>query len=214
MHIIRDGSDQAAAVLILAHGAGAGSDSEFMEWFAHSLTDPERAGGLVVCRFDFPYMIARRSTGIKRPPDRAAVLIETWHQAINLVRRSSASPHQLFIGGKSMGGRFASMVAKDEKVDGIVCLGYPFHPPGNPDKLRTKHLEDLNIPMLVCQGERDAFGHKVESANWQLSRSIQFSWLTDGDHSFKPRKISGLTEAENRTTACQAIVEFMAKVQR
>ena len=214
MHIIRDGSDQAAAVLILAHGAGAGSDSEFMEWFAHSLTDPERAGGLVVCRFDFPYMIARRSTGIKRPPDRAAVLIETWHQVINLVRRSSASPHQLFIGGKSMGGRFASMVAKDEKVDGIVCLGYPFHPPGNPDKLRTKHLEDLNIPMLVCQGERDAFGHKVESANWQLSRSIQFSWLTDGDHSFKPRKKSGLTEAENRTTACHAIVEFMAKVQR
>ena len=191
MHIIRDGSDQAAAVLILAHGAGAGSESEFMEWFAHSLTDPERAGGLVVYRFDFPYMIARRSTGIKRPPDRAAVLIQTWHQAINLVRRSSASPHQLFIGGKSMGGRFASMVAKDEKVDGIVCLGYPFHPPGNPDKLRTKHLEDLNIPMLVCQGERDAFGHKVESANWQLSRSIQFSWLTDGDHSFKPRKKIG-----------------------
>ena len=113
-----------------------------------------------------------------------------------------------------MGSRFASMVAKDEKVDGIVCLGYPFHPPGNPDKLRTKHLEDLNIPMLVCQGERDAFGHKVESANWQLSRSIQFSWLTDGDHSFKPRKKSGLTEVENRTTACHAIVEFMAKVQR
>ena len=191
MHIIRDGSDQAAAVLILAHGAGAGSESEFMEWFAHSLTDPERAGGLVVYRFDFPYMIARRSTGIKRPPDRAAVLIETWHQAINLVRRSSASPHQLFIGGKSMGGRFASMVAKDEKVDGIVCLGYPFHPPGNPDKLRTKHLEDLNIPMLVCQGERDVFGHRAESANWQLSRSIQFSWLTDGDHSFKPRKKIG-----------------------
>ena len=214
MHIIRDGSDQAAAVLILAHGAGAGSDSEFMEWFAHSLTDPELAGGLVVCRFDFPYMVTRRSTGIKRPPDRAAVLIETWHQAINLVRRSSASPHQLFIGGKSMGGRFASMVAKDEKVDGIVCLGYPFHPPGNPDKLRTKHLEDLNIPMLVCQGERDAFGHKVESANWQLPRSIQFTWLTDGDHSFKPRKKSGLTEAENRTTACHAIVEFMTKVQR
>ena len=206
MHIIRDGSDQAATVLILAHGAGAGSDSEFMEWFAHSLTAPELAGGLVVCRFDFPYMIARRSTGIKRPPDPAAVLIETWHQAINLVRQSSAPPHRLFIGGKSMGGRFASMVAKDEKVDGIICLGYPFHPPGNPDKLRTKHLEDLNIPMLVCQGERDAFGHKVESANWQLSRSIQFSWLTDGDHSFKPRKKSGLTEAENRTTACHAIV--------
>ncbi|MED5229100.1 MAG: alpha/beta family hydrolase [Pseudomonadota bacterium] len=214
MHIIRDGSDQAAAVLILAHGAGAGSDSEFMEWFAYSLTDPELAGELVVCRFDFPYMIARRATGIKRPPDRAGVLIKTWHQAINLVRRSSAPPHRLFIGGKSMGGRFASMVAENEKVDGIVCLGYPFHPPGKPDKLRTEHLEDLNIPMLVCQGERDVFGKKVESANWQLSGSIQFSWLTDGDHSFKPRKKSGLTEADNRTSACQSIIEFIANVQR
>ena len=214
MHIIRDGSDQAAAVLILAHGAGAGSDSEFMEWFACSLTDPELAGGLVVCRFDFPYMIARRSTGIKRPPDPAAVLIETWHQAINLVSQSSAPPHRLFIGGKSMGGRFASMIAKDVKVDGIVCLGYHFHPPGKPDKLRTKHLVDLKIPMLVCQGERDVFGHKGELANWQLSRSIQINWLKDGDHSFKPRKKSGVTEEENRTKACQAIIEFMAKVQR
>ena len=112
-----------------------------------------------------------------------------------------------------MGGRFASMIAKDEKVDGIVCLGYPFHPPGKPDKLRTEHLEDLNIPMLVCQGERDVFGKKVESANWQLSGSIQFSWLTDGDHSFKPRKKSGLTETENRATACLSIVEFIANVQ-
>ena len=214
MHIIRDGPDQAAAVLILAHGAGAGSDSEFMEFFAQSLTGPELAGELVVCRFDFPYMVTRRSTGIKRPPDRAAALTETWHQAINLVRRSSTPPHRLFIGGKSMGGRIASMVAEDEKVDGIVCLGYPFHPPGKPDKLRTEHLEDLNIPMLVCQGERDVFGHRAESNSWRLSRSIQFSWLTDGDHSFKPRKRSGLTEAENRTTACQSIVEFIAKVQR
>ena len=214
MYIIRDGPNQAATVLILAHGAGAGSDSEFMDCVAQSLADSELTGGLLICRFDFPFMIARRLTGIKRPPDRAAVLIETWHHAINLVRRSSASPHQLFIGGKSMGGRIASIVAKDEKVDGIVCLGYPFHPPGKPDKLRTEHLEDLNIPMLVCQGERDVFGHRVESDSWRLSRSIQFSWLTDGDHSFKPRKRSGLTEMENRTTACQSIVEFIAKVQR
>ena len=212
MHIIRDGPNQAATVLILAHGAGAGSDSEFMDCVAQSLADSELTGGLLICRFDFPFMIARRLTGIKRPPDRAAVLIETWHHAINLVRRSSASHHQLFIGGKSMGGRIASIVAKDEKVDGIVCLGYPFHPPGKPDKLRTEHLEDLNIPMLVCQGERDVFGHKGELANWQLSRSIQINWLKDGDHSFKPRKKSGVTEEENRTKACQAIVEFMAKV--
>ena len=214
MHIIRDGPDQAATVLILAHGAGAGSDSEFIEFFAQSLTGPELAGELVVCRFDFPYMAAHRSTGRNPPPDRVAVLIETWHQVINFVRRSSTPPHYLLIGGKSMGGRIASMVAEDKKVDGIVCLGYPFHPPGKPDKLRTEHLEDLTIPMLICQGERDVFGHRAESNSWRLSRSIKFSWLTDGDHSFKPRKRSGLTETENRTTACQSIVEFIAKVQR
>ena len=131
MHIIRDGPDQAATVLILAHGAGAGSDSEFMEFFAQSLTGPELAGELVVFRFDFPYIVRRRSTRIIRPPDRAA-LTETWHQAINLVRRSSTPPRRLFIGGKSMGGRIASIVAKDEKVDGIVCLGIPFTHRVNP----------------------------------------------------------------------------------
>ena len=214
MHIIRDGPNQAAAVLILAHGAGAGSDSEFMDYFAQSLTDSGLTGGLVVYRFDFPYMVARRSTGIKRPPDRAGVLVETWHQVINSVRLSSAPSHRLFIGGKSMGCRFASMVAEDEKVDGIICLGYPFHPSGKPNKLRTEHLETLEIPMLVCQGERDVFGNKVESASWQLSRSIQFSWMTDGDHSFKPRKKSGLSESDNRITACRSIVEFITNLQR
>ncbi|HBK75933.1 MAG TPA: alpha/beta hydrolase, partial [Gammaproteobacteria bacterium] len=144
----------------------------------------------------------------------AAVLIKTWHQVISLFRQSSTQPRWLFIGGKSMGGRIASMVVEAEKVDDIVCLGYPFHPPGKPDTLRTKHLEGLNIPMLICQGERDVFGHRAESDSWRLSHSIQFSWLTNGDHSFKPRKKSGLTEAENRTTAYQSIVEFIAGTQR
>ena len=214
MHVIRDGPDQAAAVLILAHGAGAGADSEFMQWFAQSLAGVELANGLAVCRFDFPYMTACRSTGTKHPPDSAAVLIKTWHQVISLFRQSSTQPRWLFIGGKSMGGRIASMVVEAKKVDDIVCLGYPFHPPGKPDTLRTKHLEGLNIPMLICQGERDVFGHRAESDSWRLSHSIQFSWLTAGDHSFKPRKKSGLTEAENRTTAYQSIVEFIAGAQR
>ena len=212
MHVIRDGPDQAAAVLILAHGAGA--DSEFMQWFAQSLAGAELANGLAVCRFDFPYMTACRSTGTKHPPDSTAVLIKTWHQVISLFRQSSTQPRWLFIGGKSMGGRIARMVAEAGKVDGIVCLGYSFHPPGKPDTLRTKHLEGLNIPMLICQGERDVFGHRAESDSWRLSHSIQLSWLTDGDHSFKPRKKSGLTEAENRTTAYQSIVEFIAGAQR
>ena len=90
-----------------------------------------------------------------------------------------------------MGGRIASMVAEDKKVDGIVCLGYPFHPPGKLDKLRTEHLEDLTIPMLICQGERDVFGYRAESDSWRLSRSIQFSWLIHGDHCFKPQKNIG-----------------------
>ncbi len=113
-----------------------------------------------------------------------------------------------------MGGRIASMVVEAEKVDDIVCLGYPFHPPGKPDTLRTKHLEGLNIPMLICQGERDVFGHRAESDIRRLSHSIQFSLLLTCDHSRKPRKKSVLTESENRTTAYQSIVVFIAGTQR
>lgn len=134
-------------------------DSPFLETIAKGIT----TAGFRVARFEFPYMRARREEGRKGPPDREPVLRESWHDAIRVLSEKNG-PGCLVIGGKSMGGRIASMVADEAGVGGLVCLGYPFHPPGQPDKLRVTHLEDLRTPTLIVQGERDAFGTREEVA--------------------------------------------------
>ncbi len=117
------------------------------------------------------------------------------------------------IGGKSFGGRVASMVADALGVSGLVCLGYPFHPPEKPDQLRTVHLEHLGTPALICQGTRDPFGTAEQVAGYELSPSIELLWLDDGDHDLRPRKaISGRTYRQNLTEASDAIAAFVARV--
>ena len=165
-------------------------------------------GGLRVVRFEFPYMAKRRSDGKKRPPDRLPVLLETWRSVVGSIGR----PQRLVIGGKSMGGRIASLLADELGVRGLVCCGYPFHPPGKPESLRTQHLLELSTPTLILQGERDPFGKPDEVASYGLSNAIRVEWLADGDHGFKPRKASGLTEADNLATAIAAIDDFTRKL--
>lgn len=109
-------------------------------------------------------------------------------------------------------GRMASLIADTERVAGLVCLGYPFHPPGKPDRLQAEHLEDLRTPALFCQGERDSFGGKAEVGEYPLSPRIRLCWLADGDHSFKPRKASGLTVDNDLERAAEAIKEFLASL--
>ena len=198
-----DGPRRPRSTFVLAHGAGADMDSQFMAYFAVELAQR----GFRVVRFDFPYMQARRRTGRKRPPDREATLRATWLQVIEQVRT-----RRLIIGGKSMGGRIASLLADDADVSGLVCLGYPFHPLGKPDRLRVAHLHELATPTLIVQGERDAFGNRNEVASFHLPAELQFSWLPDGDHSFKPRKISGRTELENWADAVNAIAGFAERL--
>jgi uncharacterized protein len=111
-----------------------------------------------------------------------------------------------------MGGRIASMVADEVGARGLVCMGYPFHPPGRPDKLRTGHLESLRTPALIVQGTRDAFGTPEDVAGYRLSPSIRVVWLEDGDHSWKPRASSGRTEAQNIGEAVAAIRDFVASL--
>lgn len=195
-----DGPDDAEITLILAHGAGAGMDSAPMQAFAEGLA----AGGIRVARFEFPYMRRRRETGKRGGPDRPPVLIESWHRAIE-----EAGGERVVIGGKSMGGRIASMIADDAGVSGLVCLGYPFHPPGRPEKLRTAHLADLRTPALILQGTRDPFGKPEEIESYDLSDTIRVVWLEDGDHSFRPRKSSGRTQQQNLDEAIAAIVRFV-----
>jgi len=118
----------------------------------------------------------------------------------------------VFIGGKSLGGRVASMIAEDVyrqgKIAGLVCLGYPFHPPARPDSLRTAHLQGLAIPALICQGTRAPFGTREQVKEYRLSDAIDLFWLDDGDHDFKPRKASGLTHAQNIGAAAHAVAAW------
>ena len=179
-------------------------DSTYMQAFAEGLAER----GFRVARFEFPYMNERRQTGKKKPPNRAPVLLATWQTVIE-----HFGPRNLIIGGKSMGGRIASMSAVENEssgqpVKGVVCLGYPFHPPGNFEKLRTEHLKKIKTPTLICQGTRDTFGNQEDVSGYTLANSIRYHWLEDGDHGFKPRKASGLTEQENWDSAMNAIAHF------
>ena len=206
-HVLFDGPVEARFTVVLAHGAGAPMDSPFMEAFAGGLA----ARGLRVARFEFPYMRVRRELGGRRPPDRAPALIESWLR----VMAGLGDASRLVIGGKSMGGRIASMIAAEMEdagtgVRGLVCLGYPFHGPGkpmNPDRLA--HLENLKTPSLICQGARDTLGNAEDVAGYTLSPAISIHWLEDGDHGFKPRQASGLTEDGNWRSAIGAIVRFL-----
>jgi len=193
-----------AATLLLAHGAGAPMDSDWMNKVAAKIA----GHGIRVARFEFSYMAARRA-GNRPPPSPANKLIGEYVGAFGSVGRSGP----LFIGGKSLGGRMASMIAdkqfKERAIAGLVCLGYPFHPPGQPEKLRTDHLEKLSCPTLICQGERDPFGTREEVADYPLSSAIAIEWLTDGDHDLKPRKASGATFDGNLDIAAKAVADFI-----
>lgn len=190
-----------APTLILAHGAGAPMDSPFMAEIAGRVAER----GFRVARFEFPYMAARRVTGKKRPPDRAPILEQTWEEAVTAL----GGPGGLVIGGKSMGGRMASMVADRLGVMGLICLGYPFHPPGKPEKTRTEHLAALETPALICQGTRDPFGTLEDVAGYRLSDRISLHWAEDGNHDLAPRKKSGRTADQNLTECANAAVAFI-----
>jgi predicted alpha/beta-hydrolase family hydrolase len=201
-----DGPVDAPATIILAHGAGAGMESGSMTSFAQALAE----AGLRVARFEFGYMVARRDGTSRPPPSPANKLIGEYIGAIASVEKSG----KLIIGGKSMGGRMASMIAekqfKDGKIAGLLCLGYPFHPPGSPDKLRTDHLAPLTVPALICQGERDPFGTREEVATYPLSASTEVFWLVDGDHDLKPRKASGFSHKDHIAAVVARVKDWSA----
>jgi uncharacterized protein len=200
--LLIDGPKAAAKSFLFAHGAGAPMDSPFMHRVAEGLA----ASGVRVIRFEFPYMQRRRETGKGGAPDPPRILMQSFRDAIE----GAGGGRKLVIGGKSMGGRIASMVADDAAVRGVVCLGYPFHPPGKVEKTRTKHLETLRTPTLILQGTRDNFGRAEEISGYKLSPAIRIEWLEDGDHSFKPRARSGRTEADNVRAAIALAAEFIA----
>lgn len=205
-----DGPDDARITILLAHGAGAPMDSGSMNAMAKALA----AGGLRVARFEFAYMAARRTGDGRKPPPKAERLLPEYVAAVDDLGPTNGP---LIVGGKSMGGRVASMVADQlyeaGRIAGLLCLGYPFHPPAKPDQLRTAHLADLRCPTLICQGTRDQFGTRDEVVNYPLSKAIELHWFEDGDHDLKPRKsVSGFTSADHLRTVTEAIVEWTKRV--
>jgi len=199
-----DGPADASVSFLLAHGAGAPMDSPFLQLISEGL-----AGlGWGVVRFDFPYMQRSRATGRKAAPDRAPVLEACFFDQIDALKDRP----NLILSGKSMGGRIASHLmatqALPPSVLGGVCLGYPFHPPGKPDALRTDHLMNLERPLLVLQGERDSFGKPGEVETYGLPATVTVEWIPDGDHSFKPRKSTGRSLEQNLQLAIQRMDRF------
>lgn len=198
------------ATLLLAHGAGAPMDSVFMNELSNALSNL----GVRVMRFEFPYMALRREDGRKRPPNNQRQLLASWWEHIQLARDLLGSG-PLFIGGKSMGGRMASMAATDpavaaKEVRGCLCFGYPFHPPGKPDNWRIDHFSDVQVPLWIAQGERDPFGRYDEVVRrLPASSSLAVHRVVDGDHDFRPTKRSGLDPATILGGAAKAAADFM-----
>ncbi|PAJ72276.1 alpha/beta hydrolase [Pseudoalteromonas sp. NBT06-2] len=205
-------ADNPQAQFIFAHGAGAGMDSEFMQKMAGLLCNKQINVGL----FNFEYMQKIKAEGKRRPPERTDKLLTYFDEILAQAAKESDLP--LFIGGKSMGGRMASMIVSDKtylehdivsSVKGVIVFGYPFHPPGKPDKLRTAHFPDLNCLLSVMQGQRDIFGTESEVSVMKLADNIQLNWLPDGDHSLIPRKKSGFTQEQNWISAAEKAVDFI-----
>jgi len=197
-------------LFVFAHGAGAPANSDFMESMAKGLA----LQGIRVARFNFPYMQQRLDNGTRRPPERAPKLIAQYQQLIASIEQP------MVIGGKSMGGRMASLVASDpttdelsvnSKIRGIACLGFPFHPANKPESLRTEHFPLIKQAIFIAQGERDKLGSKEEVARYGLPDNIEWLWLADGDHDLKPRVKSGFTHQVHLQTTIINMAEFIKK---
>ncbi|WP_036552219.1 alpha/beta family hydrolase [Neptunomonas japonica] len=202
MDLLIDGEPILGRV-ILAHGAGAGMQSEFLEELAKYLA----GNGVQVVRFEFPYMQQRRIDGKKRPPNRADKLIDAYKEVVE--EFSDSVP--LFLAGKSMGGRIASMILEDSSALACFVFGYPFHPVGKLLTTRADHMRDLTKPLCVFQGERDPMGTKDEVQQYLLPSAVMLNWLADGNHDLKPRKSSGFTQLEHMRYAMDMMLDNIKK---
>ncbi|MFT5706443.1 MAG: putative alpha/beta-hydrolase family hydrolase [Oceanospirillaceae bacterium] len=195
-----------SGVVILAHGAGIPMDHPFMQQVSEQLNSI----GLQVVRFEFPYMAKRRSTGKKSLPDKLPVLIASFKEVISKVKneikaQSNSKTVPIYLAGKSLGGRIATIIACTEPLAGVFVYGYPFHPINKPDRLRVEHLQDINANIYIYQGERDKLGSIDEVGTYALSHNVTVEWLTDGDHDLKPRVRSGFTQQQHMNSILSKI---------
>jgi len=219
-------------VFIMAHGAGAHKDSDWLLQMDQLLSN----AGIIVERFNFPYMIQRVIDGTRRPPDRQPKLLAAFEAQIQkMAEKYKDQSIKLVIGGKSMGGRMASLLVaeyqeqkklgevnlssqtnqvKEIEIAAVICFGFPFHPPKKLDKYRGDHLVTMQTSTLILQGERDTLGTKQEISSYQysdlaFSNRVRVEYLPDGDHSFKPRVKSGFTLEQNMQTASEQVINYL-----
>ena len=189
-----------SALFVFAHGAGAGQHHPFMAGVSRGLA----ARGIDVVTFDFPYKRLQKSA-----PDRPPVLEQSFRDAVAAARKWSRAD-RLFIGGKSMGGRIATHLAAQglESLSGVVCFGYPLHPPGKPQQLRVAHLPSITAPVLVVQGERDIFGTPLELRPHldAMKAEVHLHVIPKGDHSLSVR---GRTPADTQAELAEIAARFM-----
>ncbi|HEX6187618.1 MAG TPA: alpha/beta fold hydrolase [Pyrinomonadaceae bacterium] len=196
---------RAGVTIILGHGAGANQLSGFMRLFARGLAER----GVDVVTFNFLYTEQGRKL-----PDPAPRLEGCYRAVIDAaLKHKTLKGNQLVIGGKSMGGRIASQVAAQdgENIAGLVFLGYPLHPPGRPEKMRSEHLPAIKAPMLFVQGSRDAFGTKEEIAAIikKLKLPADLFAIEGGDHSFKVPRKTGPPQEDVYHSAMDQIVTWL-----
>ena len=190
----------------MAHGAGRGMANPFLETIARGLV----ASGVRVVRFHFPFMERMVRTGRKYPPDGGGILRKTFNEVIaHCIEMERCPPENLIIGGKSIGGRIATMVAGENRVAGVICLGYPFHPPRKPNLWRMDHLKIIDTPTLICQGERDPFGSRQEVSRQTFSPAVSINWMADGDHNFCPPGAKAQEAAANMRLAVEVCSAFI-----
>lgn len=199
-------SDPSSAVLVCAHGAGG----HMGDGAVVAITEALRARGIDTVRFNFLY----KALGQKRP-DPMPRLLTCWNAVIDHVRRDIA-PHRLILGGRSMGGRAASMLVADgASCDGLLLLAYPLHPPEQPHKLRVDHLPRIAVPVLCMNGTRDPFctPDLMRRTLEGLGTNWTMHWLEHADHSFHVLKRSGRTNAEVLADAADAIVDWASDLR-
>lgn len=191
-------SSEQKGTVFLAHGAGAGMDSDFMGEVGRLL----ESIGLKVIAFNFPYMERIKQEGKRRPPDPMPKLMDAFRAVVQAHIKEGES---FWLAGKSMGGRVASLLADELKPQGVFVFGYPFHPQGKPDTLRTEHLLEIETPIDIFQGTRDKLGAKEEVLTYNLPPQVRLHWCEDGDHDLKPRVRSGFTQQQHLQSVINVI---------
>lgn len=206
-NILINGPKEAKNILLLAHGAGAPMDSIFM----NTISDGLNNNGIITFRFEFPYMEKRRS-GKNTFPDKLDVLCDFYKKIYFNIKKANPDKN-IWLGGKSMGGRVSTLISRSLDIKGVIVFGYPFHPINKLDKLRLESLQLSGPPILIIQGTRDKFGTITEVKKYKIHKNNTIFWIKDGDHSYNTLKKSGLSSKDAIVQAYNEASIFIKKTK-